>query len=287
MAGIGAPTTRGAVASNGGLHGGGGGTTTGSLGYTGAPTAGIGGGMGYSNVGLQPTNVALQPTSVGNFGGPTHYMSTPTPSSSSSSSSLNSSLGNSISSLLGSFSSSQGSSPASTYTPGTFSVQAQENPQLNSLINETGGIRQNMAAGLDQDAQLAMQRQRDAISGMASEFGSEAASRGIVGSGAAQEDLLKRVVNPGQQQLGQLNANLASDARDKQLAALGQQAGLVNQQAQLTQNQQQFGLQSWQAQQQAQQQAAQLAVMQQQNGLSNLSSVVGLIGSLGNLYSGF
>lgn len=283
MAGIGAPTTRGSAStgmfaanvgqlSNNGVLGG---TKNNQPSYS------------TSNVGLTPTQVGPSLTNLGSYGGPSGYTSISPVSSTGASSG---SLGSSISSLLGSledYTKPRPSSGATSYNPGTFSVQAQENPQLAGLINEQGQYRANLAQGSDQDAQLAMQRQRDVLSGLTSEFGADAASRGIANSGAAQQDLMNRVVNPGQAQLGQLNASLTSDARNKQLAALGQQAGMVNQQAQLTQNQQQFGLQSWQAQQQAQQAQAQLAAMQQNQGLNNLSSIVGLIGSLGNLYSGF
>lgn len=292
------PTTRGSSSSKTPLPLGG--DTMSSMPYT--QPAGNGFGAAPARVGASPVQVGatqasgagwdiknqstLVQSGQGHWGPNGEYISNSAPTGQTSGGS--GSLQSSINSLLGSL---KGGSTtpvaASSYNPGTFSVQAQENPQLAALIGQFGQARGQIAAGSDQDAQLAMQRQRDVTSGMASEFGTEAASRGILNSGAAQQDLMKRVVNPGQAQMGQLNANLASDSRNKQLSALQGEASMVGQQAGLTQNQQQFGLQSWQAQQQAQQAQAQLAALQQNQGVSNLSSIVGLIGSLGNLYSGF
>lgn len=283
MAAIGSPTTRGSQSSmaNSKINKG--------------ATASMGPGLGatqtkvqaqaptpYTYPGQTSTSTAVKQASSGPtmLGGPTGYMS-----SSGGSSSAGSQLSSALSGLL----SGQGQSnqPAVSYNPGQLSIQAGENPAMAGLIGEQAQARAGLAAGSDQDAVLAMQRQRDAMSGLAKEFGENAAERGISGSGAAEKALQKGVLEPGMQAMGALNAGLASDARAKQQAALGQQAGMVGQQAQLTQAQQQFGLSSWQAQQQAQQAAAQLAAMQRNQGLSNLQGAVSLIGSLSNLYSGF
>ena len=177
-----------------------------------------------------------------------------------------------------------GQLPPVAYSPQEMNITSQQNPQLAALQGDAAKYRQGLAAGSDQDAVLALQRQRDLTSGMAKEFAGDAASRGILGSGAAQSDLMKRVVNPGQQQMGALNANLASDARSKQLQALQGEAGMAGQQAGITQAQQNFGLQSWQAKDQSMMNQAQLQVQQQANQVNQASQLAGL---LGNFYSGF
>lgn len=176
------------------------------------------------------------------------------------------------------------SSPASTYNPSTFSVTAQNNPQLEALQGQAAQLQQGLAAGSDQDATLALQRQRDLNSGAAKEFGADAASRGIFGSGAAAQDLDNRLVSRGQDQLGQLNASLAGDARNKQLQVLGAQSGLAGQQAQLTQADKQFALNTYEAQEGAKRAQAQLQLSAQQ---SQAQQGMQLASLLSQMYTGF
>lgn len=215
-----------------------------------------------------------------------------TASATSRTSGLGSQLGSQLSSLLGGGGSAPGgppqaqavskpANPAVSYSAEPFSVSSQENPQMAALIGDMGAYRGQLAGNTDLEATQALQRQRDLTSGMAEEFGVNPAMRGIGGSGAAQQELMKRVVEPGQQQMSQLNAQLASDARTQQREAMGQQAGMVGQQAGITQAQQDFGLNAYQARQQAQLGAAQLEAMQRNNNTNNALQLASLI------FSGF
>lgn len=170
------------------------------------------------------------------------------------------------------------------YDPSPFTSTTQANPQLDALQQDLATYRSQMGTNSDLEAQQALQRERDLTSGAAKEFGENLAARGIMGSGAGTQDLMERVVEPGQQRQTQLNAQLSANARQQQLAALGMQGGLAAQQAQIQQAQQQFGLSAWQAQEQARQQQAQLAAMQAQAQQQNLAQLLGIFG---NLYSGF
>jgi hypothetical protein len=169
--------------------------------------------------------------------------------------------------------------------PGSnLSVSTQTNPQLDALIGDYQQYRGGLADATNLEGTQAMQRQRDAISGMAKEFGESAASRGLYGSGAAAQDLENRVLRPGMDSLGKLNADITSDARRQQLAALQGQGSMVGQQANVSLGQQQLGLDTWRAQQQAALQQAQLQQSQQDQGFSQLMALTGLIN---NMYSGF
>lgn len=177
-----------------------------------------------------------------------------------------------------------GSQPAIAYTPSEMNISAQQNPQLAALQGDAARLRGNLAANTDQDAVLAMQRQRDDISGMAKEFGEGAAQRGLLGTGAAQQDLMKKVIEPGQQALAQTSAQMASEGRNRQLAALQGEAGMAGEQARLMQAQQNFGLQSWEARNAANLSAAQLQAQQQANQSNRVSQLASLLGSF---YTGF
>lgn len=167
---------------------------------------------------------------------------------------------------------------------GQFSLTASQNPQLAALAGDYQTYQGKLAAGSDKDATLAMQRQRDAMSGMAKEFGEGFAQQGTLGSGAAQQALMEKIVNPGQASLGQLNAGMASDARAKQLQVLGGRGQIAGQQAAFQQSQQQLGLDAWKAQQQNEISRAQTQAMAQNQQMNQMLSLVGL---LGNMYSGF
>jgi len=173
--------------------------------------------------------------------------------------------------------------PASSYTPGPMNIQTQQNPQLEALQGEYAKYRSGLAAGSDQDATNTLQRQRDLTSGMAQEAGQNAAFRMGPDSGA-QGEATKNVWSQGAANLSGLNANLASDARNKQLNALNSQTGAAQGAAQIDQAQQNFALNQWQAQQSASQAQAQLAALQQQNGFQNQMSLANLAGSF---YSGY
>lgn len=167
---------------------------------------------------------------------------------------------------------------------GQFNVNSQLNPQLQAMAGKYSQFGSQLAQGSDQDAILAMQRQRDLLSGMAKEFEGQASQQGILGSGAAQQELLNKIVNPGQAQIQQLNANLTSDARNKQFQALSGEAGLTGQQAGWQQAQQQLGLDAWKAQQQNEIARAQVQASMQNQQMNQMLSLVGL---LNNMYTGF
>jgi len=129
--------------------------------------------------------------------------------------------------------------------------------------------RGGLSAGNDADAQLAMGRQRDLASGMAKEGLQGAADRGFgADTGYAQQRRLKGL-DAGQSASAGLNASLTSDARRQQLQALQNEGGLAVSQAGVTQGQQNFNLNQWQAQNAASQAAAQFQAQQQQNQFQN------------------
>lgn len=173
--------------------------------------------------------------------------------------------------------------PASSYSAPPLNIQTQQNPQLQALQGDYSKLRAGLAAGSDQDATNTLQRQRDLTSGMAQEAGQNAQFRMGPGSGA-QREATKGVYAQGAANLSGLNANLASDARNKQLNALNSQTGAAQGAAQVDQAQQNFALNQWQAQQSASQAQAQLAALQQQNGFQNQLSLANLVG---NFYSGY
>lgn len=164
--------------------------------------------------------------------------------------------------------------PPVLYNPGAMNFNVQGNPQLDALQKEMADYRKGLAQGNNQDAILAMGRQRDLASGMAKE-GLEGAKNAGFGSdtGYAQQRRLQGL-NAGQQAAAGLNASLTSDARRQQLSALGQESGLALGTAGANLGQQNFLLNQWQAQQQAQQAAAQLQAMQQQNQFNNNLNLV-------------
>ena len=162
--------------------------------------------------------------------------------------------------------------------PAPMQTHTQTNPQLQSLLGEYKQYQGGLAAGSDIDATLALQRQRDLTSGMAAEAEQGAIAR--TGVGGVSETARGNVLQAGTRGMSGLQAQLASDARSKQLAALQGRGQLELGQAGATQAQQQFGLSQWQAQQQAAQAQAQLAAMQQQNQFSNQMA-------LANMYTGF
>lgn len=224
-----------------------------------------------------PQQAALSsPSGVSAYGGG------PMESYSSSSSSGSAGLGSAISGLLGQATTPQG--PAASYSPSTFTSSAGQNPQLAALQQDAATMQSQLAGNTDLEATQAMQRERDATSGMAKEFGADLASRGILGSGAGVQDLQNRIIEPGAQRMTQANVALTNAGRDKQMAALSQRQGLTQDQIAQQQAQQQFGLSAWQAAEQQKLAGAQLQAMQRNQGVQNLSSIIGL---LGNIYSGF
>lgn len=172
--------------------------------------------------------------------------------------------------------------PAGPKNP--MDIKAQDNPYIQALLDEYSKYRGELSNNTDLEGQQAMQRQRDSMTGIADEFGVGASQRGIAGSGVAGKDLVNRIVNPGQQQLGALNASLTQDARQQQLGALGAQSGLATQQAGLTQGQQAFGLEAWKALQQANQAQQNFKLMKEQQSVSQLQALANI---MGQFYTGF
>jgi len=161
-----------------------------------------------------------------------------------------------------------------------MNLRVQQDPAMAGVLREMEQAQQGLAAGNDIDAINAMQRQRDVLSGLSKELGVRAGSRGFgPDSMLGQRGLFRQ----GQRDISGLNANLASDARKQGIGLLGQRAGATAQQGQLTQGQQNFALNQWQAQQQANLAQQQMAETQQQNNFNNQLS---LFNTLSNFYSG-
>ena len=185
-----------------------------------------------------------------------------------------------------------------SYTPQAFNTSVQENPQIAALQSQMASYRGGLAAGNDADAQLALGRQRDIASGMAKEGLQGAIDRGFGSeSGYAQQRRLKGL-DAGQSAMAGLNAQLTSDARKQQLAALQGEGNLAQAQAGITAQQQNFNLEQWRAQDSAAQAAAQLQAQQQQNAFSNQMQLAGFNANqqqnqfsnqmaLANMYTGF
>ncbi len=193
--------------------------------------------------------------------------------------------------------------PTGGVSGGNLSISAPENPNLRNIGQEYSGLQNKwgaygnqlqkyggeLAANSDLAATQAMQRQRDALSGAAKEYGAEASARGIRGSGAAEQDLLNKVINPGQRGLAELNAGLANQGRQQQLGvlqqygsalggeggALGGKLGAANSAANWQQQQQNFGLEQWKAQQNNALAQWQLQNQQQNQGWNQLMSLIG------------
>lgn len=150
-----------------------------------------------------------------------------------------------------------------------FTSNTQTNPQLDALTGDWGDYRKSLAAGNDQDAINAIQRQRDFTTGNMRELSGLMSARGArPGSGSYGVTMGKQLAQGARNAQG-LNAALTSDARRQQLGALQGQTGAALGNAGVTLGQQQFGLNAWQANTQAQQAQAQLAAMQQQNSFNN------------------
>jgi hypothetical protein len=191
------------------------------------------------------------------------------------------------------------------FNPGTgtgsntpLSLSAPENPRLTGMIGDFAGMKdqysqygKDLASASDLSATQAMQRQRDAMSGMAKEYELGASARGIRGSGAAEQDLINKVIKPGQNSITQLNQDLANKGREQQFNTLGGEfnalqgkQGASNSSANWQQSQQNLGLEAWKAQQNNMLAQWQLQNQQQNQGVNQM---LALMSSIGNLYSGF
>jgi len=176
------------------------------------------------------------------------------------------------------------SSAGSSYQPGNFTSNVQENPQLAALRGEMSKYQQGLGDGSDIDARNAMGRQRDIASGYAKEGMNQALDAGFGSDSGVAQKFRKSGIESGQMASAGLNSALTSDARSKQLQALTGRVGLESTQAGITQGQQNYALNAWQANQQAQQAAAQLQAVQQQNQMQNQ---LALLQASKSMYSGF
>lgn len=174
-----------------------------------------------------------------------------------------------------------GSSSSSNYTPGTFTSDVQENPQFGALRQDWKSYQDNLGTNSDIDARNAMARQRDYASGMAKEGLQGAVDRGFGSDTGIAQKFRRTALESGQRASAELNTGLTSDARKKQLDALSGRTGLEGMASQSMLGQQNFGLESWKANQQAAQAAAQLAAMQQQNNFNNQYKL------MSSFYTGF
>lgn len=155
------------------------------------------------------------------------------------------------------------------YDPGQFTSNVQENPQLAALRGEYADYQKNLSGNQDADARLALARQREIASGTAKEGLQGARDAGFGKDSGLAQSFRRRALETGQMASASLNSGLTSDARRKQLDVMQGRVGLEGTQAGITQGQQNFALQSWQANQQAAQAAAQLQALQSQNSFNN------------------
>ena len=172
-----------------------------------------------------------------------------------------------------------GGSGGGSYVPTPFQSNVQTNPQIDALMGEMEGFQKNLSAGTDRDATNAMQRQRDLASGQMKEFGAMAGGRGVGPGSGAFALLQRRGLDNSNRNLMGLNAQMAGDARNKQMQMFSQRSGTALGQAGVTLGQQQYGLSQWQAQQQAAQAASQLQAMQNQNMWNNMMNMWQMQGS--------
>lgn len=162
----------------------------------------------------------------------------------------------------------------------SFTSNTATNPQLDALSGEWAKYRGSLAAGNDQDAINAMQRQRDLASGALKEASGVMSARGRTPGSGAYNLTASGIINQGQRNAAGVNAAMTSDARRQQMAALQGETNTALGQAGVTLGQQQFGLDAWRAQTGAALSAAQLGAMQQQNGFNNNMRML-------DFYSGF
>lgn len=173
-------------------------------------------------------------------------------------------------------------------TPPPMPQNTQRNPQLAALQDEYANYRKNLSAGTDQDAVNALARNRDLTSGMAKEAGDAGMFR--AGAGGVAAELSGRVFSRGQAQAGQLNADMAADARRLQLNALQGQTGAASAEASANLGQQHHALNQWQAYQNAQQSNAQMFMNQQNQQVGTLMQMLQTLGPGGmskSPYTGF
>lgn len=189
-----------------------------------------------------------------------------------------------LGSLLSGLGSGAGGGGGSSYQPASFTSTTSENPQLAALRGEMSQYQQGLASGQDTDARNAMGRQRDVASGYAKEGLGQAQDRGFGSDTGVAQKYRMNALNQGQQASAGLNAALTSDARKRQLDVLQGRAGLEATQAGITQGQQNFALNTFQANQQAQQAAAQLQAVQQQN---NFQNQLGIVNAARGFFTGF
>lgn len=156
--------------------------------------------------------------------------------------------------------------PVTTYTPTQLTNTAREDPRMAGLYGELSNYQGQVSQGADQDAVLAMQRQRDAMSGIAKEFGEVAASRGLSGTGVESAGM-RQILDP--RQLSALNAQGLSDARGRQQSLYDQRSGQAQAIAADQKNQQALGLEQWKAQNQMGLSAAQLEASQRNQNTQN------------------
>lgn len=112
-----------------------------------------------------------------------------------------------------------GPPPPSTYVDTAENDAALERSRA-GLERYAGEVGRNE----DQANIYSMQRQRDALSGLMSEVGTQAGRQGMFGSGASG-NILQRLAVTGQRNLSDLNAQNTIGARRHQLAALQAEAG--------------------------------------------------------------
>lgn len=164
-----------------------------------------------------------------------------------------------------------------------MNINVQQNPAMEGILGEMKQQQAGLAAGNDIDATNALMRQRDMASGMMKEYGAMAGRRGFGPSSGMADIGRSRLMGQFSRNATGMNAGLASDARRQQREMLGQRAGTTAQQAAITQGQQNFALNQWQAQNGMALQAQQAADQQQQN---NFNNQMQLFNTLSNFYSG-
>jgi hypothetical protein len=158
-------------------------------------------------------------------------------------------------------------------------MEVKRDPELQRIMGEMKDYRKNLSTGTDVDAINSMMRQRDAMSGIAKEFGAQASQMGAMPGSGASSLHMGRLFGQGQRDLSNLNAQNVSDARNKQMAALRDQAGVGGQMISGMQGQQNFLLDQWRAQRQAAEAEANLALRREEGARDDMLQLM-------NMYTG-
>jgi len=163
--------------------------------------------------------------------------------------------------------------------PVQMNTNVAPHPELMQTLGSIRDYRGQMGAGSDVDAINAMQRQRDYASGQAKEASASAGSRGFAPGTGVNALMQERARRAGTQAAGNVNAASVSDARNKQLSALGLESGAAGNVAQNQLGAGQLAVGQYSAQTSANNAAAQLQALQNKQQTDVMMSLM-------NMYTG-